>query len=80
MPDKERKDQTQEDERNEPYERFEDTLRKLAQVPKEEVDEERRKWEREQKRSGRTSPRSRAWQHCRVSQRLSGLRPTSTGV
>ncbi len=29
----ERKDETKEDERNEPYERFEDFLRKLAQVP-----------------------------------------------
>ena len=31
--------QREEDERNEPYERFEDALRKRAQVPKEELNE-----------------------------------------
>lgn len=45
----ERKDEAKEDERNEPYERFEDFLRKLAQVPKEEVDEKRAEYERKRK-------------------------------
>ncbi len=36
MADKERKGEAPEEERNKPYERFEDALRKLAQVPKEE--------------------------------------------
>jgi hypothetical protein len=35
------------DESNEEYERFEETLKKLVNVPKEEVDEKRREWERE---------------------------------
>ncbi len=39
------------DERSEEFDRFEETMKKLAKVPKEEVDEERRKWERE-KRAG----------------------------
>jgi len=38
-----------EDETSEEFDRFENFLKKLAQVPKEEVDAERRKWEREQK-------------------------------
>lgn len=41
----------EEDERSEEFDRFEETMKKLAKVPKEEVDEERRKWERE-KRAG----------------------------
>lgn len=40
------------DERSEEFDRFEETMKKLAKVPKEEVDEERRKWEREKKRAG----------------------------
>lgn len=35
-----------------PYERFEELARKLFRVPKEEVDEQRRKDEREKKRTG----------------------------
>ncbi len=40
-------------ERNEPYQRFEDFLSRLAQVPKEEVDEKRAEYERKrEKRAG----------------------------
>ena len=43
------------DERNESFDRFEDTLKKLVKVPNEEVDEKRKEWERERderKRAG----------------------------
>lgn len=39
------------DERNSEFKKFQDLAKKLFAVPKEEVDEERRKWERE-KRAG----------------------------
>ncbi len=48
-PDREHK----EDERNEPYERFEDALRKLAQVPKEELNEKLAEHERKREREKR---------------------------
>jgi hypothetical protein len=44
-------DKAPSDERNPEWERFENTLKKLVKVPKEEVDEERAKRERE-KRAG----------------------------
>lgn len=49
-----RKDETdrKDQERSEEFDRFEDLAKKLLKVPKEEVDEERRKWEREKKRAG----------------------------
>ncbi len=51
MQDEKPNNERKEDETSEEFDRFEDFLKKLAQVPKEEVDEERRKWERE-KRAG----------------------------
>ena len=46
------KDQKNRDERNEPFERFENLTKKLLRVPKEEADEQRRKDERERKQAG----------------------------
>lgn len=40
------------DEKNEPFERFEEFVKKMAQVPKEELDEERERYERETKQAG----------------------------
>ncbi len=42
-----------EGERDEPYERFEDTLRKLVQVPKEELNEKLAEHERRQEQEKR---------------------------
>ena len=39
--------QEREDEHNEDFERFQEILKKLVKVPKEEVDEQRRKYEQE---------------------------------
>jgi hypothetical protein len=46
-------DKPEHDEQNAEFERFEDLTKKLLKVPKEEVDEKRKKWERERgKRAG----------------------------
>lgn len=51
MQDEKPNQERKQDERSEEFDRFEETMKKLAKVPKEEVDEERRKWQRE-KRAG----------------------------
>jgi hypothetical protein len=45
-------DKSQSDEQNPEFDRFEDTLKKLVKVPKEEVDEKRKEREQEKKRAG----------------------------
>ena len=51
MTDEEPNQERKQGERSDEFDRFEETMKKLAKVPKEEVDAERRKWERE-KRAG----------------------------
>lgn len=46
MQDEKPNQEHKQDKRSEEFDRFKETMKKLAKVPKEEVNEERRKWER----------------------------------
>lgn len=48
------------DERNPEFERFEDFVKKIAAVPKEEVDERRREWERRREQEKQEREKKRA--------------------